>query len=293
MTALLLAAGLSALDAQAEPGAWTPSPPSCDAEPEAMSDAETDQPEEEFTIDELAARSKVPSRTIRFYQSKKALPSPKLRGRVAYYDQRHLERLELIANLQDRGLRINAIRDLLASMERGDVSVTEWLGLSDELRSPWADDQPRMLTEDELLDFAKSVDGKPRPGLIADLERLHLLERQGDRFVVRSPSLLTISLKLEAAGVDLETAAGAADILRKHLSKAAGELARFFFDHAGSGFGRDGSAEELSAALGALRPLGVEAVKVIFSKEIERELRTLAESGRAAKIPARNRRRKR
>lgn len=293
MSALLLSAGLAALDEREGPGAWTASPGSCDADPEAMTEADTEQPDQEFTIDELAARSKVPSRTIRFYQSKKALPPPKLRGRVAFYDQRHLERLELIANLQDRGLRINAIRDLLTSMERGDVSVTEWLGLSDELRSPWADDQPRMLAEAELLDFAQSVDGKPRPGLISDLERLGLLERQGDRFVVRSPSLLTISLKLEAAGVDLETAAGAADILRKHLSKAASELARFFFDHAGSGFGRDGSAEELSHALGALRPLGVEAVKVIFSKEIERELRTLAESGRAAKIPARNRRRKR
>jgi len=248
---------------------------------------------EVFTIDELAALTKVPSRTIRFYQSRKALAPPKLKGRVAYYDRRHVERLELIASLQDRGLRINAIRDLLASMERGDVSVTEWLGLSDELTSPWGDDQPRVMTEGELLEVAGRGDERARPGLIADLERYRLIERQGDRFFVRSPTLLGISLKLEQAGVDLQTAAGSADILRKHLSKAASELARFFFDHAGSGFGRDGSPEELSQALGALRPLGVEAVQLIFSKEIERELRSLAESGRAARIPARNKRRRR
>ena len=41
----------------------------------------------EFTIDELAAETQVPSRTIRFYQSKKALPAPERRGRKAVYTE--------------------------------------------------------------------------------------------------------------------------------------------------------------------------------------------------------------
>jgi len=40
---------------------------------------------DEYTIDDLAAVSRVPSRTIRFYQSKGALQSPKIKGRVAFY----------------------------------------------------------------------------------------------------------------------------------------------------------------------------------------------------------------
>ena len=42
-----------------------------------------------------------------------ALMPPEIRGRVAYYGPAHVERLKLIAQLQDRGLRIDAIRDLL------------------------------------------------------------------------------------------------------------------------------------------------------------------------------------
>ena len=74
-----------------------------------------------LTIDELAATSRVPSRTIRFYQSRGALMTPEIRGRVAYYGKPHLERLKLIAQLQDRGLRIDAIGDLMKRIDRGEV----------------------------------------------------------------------------------------------------------------------------------------------------------------------------
>jgi MerR HTH family regulatory protein len=51
--------------------------------------------EAELTIDELAADSRIPSRTIRFYQQKGVLLPPVIKGRVAYYGPRHKERLEL------------------------------------------------------------------------------------------------------------------------------------------------------------------------------------------------------
>ena len=41
-----------------------------------------------------------------------------------------MERLKLIAQLQDRGLRIDAIRDLLASIDRGELDLAEWLGVA-------------------------------------------------------------------------------------------------------------------------------------------------------------------
>ena len=63
----------------------------------------------EYTIDELAAATRVPSRTIRFYQQAGALPKPQIRGRVAFYGDEHVERLKLVADLQDRGLRMKAI----------------------------------------------------------------------------------------------------------------------------------------------------------------------------------------
>ncbi|MFA9411238.1 MAG: helix-turn-helix domain-containing protein, partial [Deltaproteobacteria bacterium] len=82
----------------------------------------TEQDEAKYTIDQLAAHTGVPSRTIRFYQSKGALPAPVRRGRKAYYDARHVERLGLIARLQDRGLQIRAIRNLLDQLDCGQAS---------------------------------------------------------------------------------------------------------------------------------------------------------------------------
>lgn len=192
----------------------------------------------EYTIDELAAASRVPSRTIRFYQSKGALPHPQIRGRVAIYGPSHLDRLELIARLQDRGLRIDAIRELTARIDKGELDVNEWLGIDAQLQVPWADDQPRTATEAELYDLA----GSKRPGLLGDLLRAKLVKRHGDVYLVRSPALLQIATRLEAAGVDLVTATGGAEIIRKHMARTADDLATFFFKQAREGFGQIGRA---------------------------------------------------
>jgi DNA-binding transcriptional MerR regulator len=152
-----------------------------------------------YTIDELAAVARVPSRTIRFYQSKGALMAPEIRGRLAHYGDAHVERLKLIAQLQDRGLRIDAIGDLLKSIDRGELDLAEWLGVEQQIQAPWANDQPRTVSESELYDLA----GTRRPGLLADLVRARLVERHGEVYLLRSPALLTVSMKLEAVGVDL------------------------------------------------------------------------------------------
>src|SRR5262249_51299955 len=132
----------------------------------------------EYTIDELAAVARVPSRTIRFYQSKGALMGPEIRGRVAFYGAAHLERLKLIAQLQDRGLRVDAIRDLTASLDRGELDLAEWLGVEREVQASWANDQPRTVNEEELYEIA----GTRRPGLLGDLLRTRVVERHGDVF---------------------------------------------------------------------------------------------------------------
>src|SRR6185437_15123366 len=208
-----------------------------------MSTAPEEPPPPGQTIDELAALSKVPSRTIRFYQAKGVLPRPELRGLVAYYGPAHVERLKLIASLQDRGLRIDTIRDLLARIDKGELDINEWLGLDAQLQGPWANDQPRTVTEAELVEMV----GEARPGLIAALVRAKLALRHGDVFLVKSPALLHVAARLLAAGVDLEITSEAAEILRKHLGRAAGDLAEHFFAHAREGFGRDATPENLAA----------------------------------------------
>jgi len=247
-----------------------------------MADAE--KSDSGYTIDELAALSRVPSRTIRFYQAKRALPRPEIRGRVAHYGDVHLERLKLIASLQDRGLSIDAIRELTTRIDKGELDVNEWLGLEAQLRTPWANDQPRTVTEAELYELA----GVKRPALIADLLRVKLMARHGEVFLVTSPALLAVAMKLEAAGVDLDTAVRGSEIIRKHLARAADELATHFVSHAL----RDDDGDQGSAKVfEALRPMGFEAVRVVFGQEMERVLRNLVSSGKSAALPKRAKRR--
>lgn len=242
-----------------------------------------DAPTQEYTIDDLAAVSRVPSRTIRFYQSKGLLEAPTMRGRVAFYDQRHLDRLALIAQLQDRGLRIEAIRELVKRIDEGEVDVGEWLGLEAQLKAPWANDRPRTVNEEELL----ALVGSKRPGLIGDLVRAELVKREGDVFFVPSPGLLHVATKLEEAGVDLTVAAAANQILRRHLARAAEELTQYFFKHATDAHI---GGTDFAKTFEELRPVGLEAVRLVFGQEIERQLRELVASGKTTKLPARRKR---
>ena len=250
------------------------------ASSDPMKEATETSPEPEYTIDELAHEARIPSRTIRFYQSKGALTAPTIRGRVAYYNSSHVERLKLIASLQDRGLSIRAIRDLLSQADKGELALGEWLGLEAQLQEPWANDRPKVVTKEEL----ESIIGEARPGIVADLLRLNLIERQADTYILRSPALLDVALRLESAGVDLETAAGASQLVRKHLHRAAAEATAYFFKRIGEGFGRNIAAGDIPGAFQALRPVGIEAVRIMFAQEMEKELRKLVESGATAEL---------
>ncbi len=253
---------------------------------EGEGEASEDSPA--YTIDELAATTGIPSRTIRFYQSSGVLPRPDKRGRIAYYGPQHVERLELIGKMQDRGLRMRAIKDLVGQIESGEVALSEWLGLEDQLSSAWVDDAPKLLNRaqlDELL-------GSRRPGFLADLARNGLLESQTeDAWLVPSPGLLQVALELEDAGVSVAVATRASEILQKHLSKAARELAGFFAERAGDGFGKDDSVVGISDAYQRLRSVGLESVRLIFAREMEQVLRKMVESGEAARIDKKKRRR--
>lgn len=245
-----------------------------------------DESSQELTIDELAAASRVPSRTIRFYQSRGALMNPEIRGRVAYYGKQHVERLKLIAQLQDRGLRIDAIGDLVKRIDRGEVDLAEWLGVEEQMQAPWALDHARTVTEAELYEIA----GSRRPGLLADLTRAQIVERKGDVYLLASPALLALAIKLESVGIDLETAAEASAILRKHLRRSVGDLVELFVDQIEDGHVPIDNAGKLFETF---RSVGVESVRVLFAREMEGELRKLLASGKLASLSARARKKKR
>jgi len=221
----------------------------------------------ELTIDELAAKTRVPSRTIRFYQSQGVLPKPELRGRVAIYGPAHVERLELVAELQERGLQIKAISEQLERVGTGELALHEWLGLDDQLKQPWADDAPKLVTAAELKPMIADL----RP---AELARVGLIEKRGDSWLVPSVARLTLAVNLSRAGVELDLVVEASRLLRKRLGKAAEELAELFLARGKKG-----------RVLQELRSSALEATRLIFAQEMERVLREWTDSGRTANLP--------
>lgn len=245
----------------------------------AMADPQTKPEDGEMTIDDLAAHTRIPSRTIRFYQSSGALPKPTIRGRVAYYGPAHVARLEQITVLQDRGLQIKAIRDVLARADKGEFSLQEWLGSHDQLSTPWAGDRPRVMSEEELQ---KELSGR-RPGLVAELMRIGAVERRSGSYFVESPGLLTLALRLDGAGVPLASVEGAFKLLRKHISRLAEDLTSYFVKNA------DALGDRPDSALDELRPVSIEAVRLIFAREMDRTVGEATETGAVVELTKKRR----
>ena len=234
--------------------------------------------ERELTIDELAAETHVPTRTIRFYQSTGALPKPTIKGRVAYYGQAHVERLANITALQDRGLQIKAIREVLDRAERGEFDVADWLGTHDKLTSPWTPDAPKVMTAAELQ---AELEGR-RPGILGELVRVGAVERRGDAYLVESPALFAMALRLERVGVPVDTLRAALELMKKHLGRLAGDLTDFLVENADAfGDGDDAYAE--------LRPVTLDAVRIVFGRAMDRSLAKAKESRAAAAFRPRRR----
>ena len=231
-----------------------------------------------YSLGELAAASGVSERTIRYYQAEDVLPRPTKKGRDAVYADDHLERLRLIGELRDRGLKLHTIRELVAN-DHPARTVSEWLGVDATLTAPWSDDKPRAVSREELAMMVARQAGE-RPGLVGELQDAGYVRLQRDgTWLVPSPALLDHALRLGRAGVDVELTGRMRDLLRRRLSKAVDDTVKLFAERTGAGFAGAATPEELAIAVGALRPIAREMTSVILAQEVERALAELVQSG--------------
>lgn len=233
-------------------------------------DAEEAPPSDMMSLEELAELTGVAPRTIRFYQTKKLLQPPSKDpkdARLARYGAEHAERLRLIGELHDRGLKLPAIKNLL---EEGDAStrIADWLGLDDSLRGSWRNDAPRLVDREEL---AKLLAPTP-PGTQGFLEDAGLVVRQGNAWLISDPSLLDLTVRLVADGVRIDLVLEAGAILQKQLGKAAAQLVDLFVKALGEGFG---AGVDTATLVEALRPAAGDAARIIFGQQLERAIEQL------------------
>ena len=119
------------------------------------------------------------------------------------------------------------------------------------------------------------------PGTQGQLEDAGLLLRQGTSWLIPSPNLLDLCLRLVRDGVRIDLVVEAGEILQKHLRKAADELIELFVTALGQGFG---AGADTATLVNALRPAAGDAAGVIFGLQLERAIAALlADTKRLAK----------
>jgi DNA-binding transcriptional MerR regulator len=108
-----------------------------------------------MTIQELADRAEVTTRTIRYYVEQGVLPPPE-RGRPAEYTDEHIKRLALIKRLKEQYLPLEEIRD---TMQRLDMDAVERLV---EETSPPQQEVIQQQKPESAADYIAGVLGRGR-----------------------------------------------------------------------------------------------------------------------------------
>lgn len=182
---------------------------------------------EEFTIDQLAARSGVPSRTIRQYQTTGLLPPPERKGRVGMYAENHVERLAAISRLQERGYSLAGMIDLFESwaLGRGLGHVIGEGGDRPANPEPAIDEAPVYFDHEQLLEAVPwlSKVATRKAATVASLITRRVPSEMG--WIVRSPAMLTIVAELIEAGVTVSEAINLSASLQATADELASKIA--------------------------------------------------------------------
>jgi DNA-binding transcriptional MerR regulator len=180
-----------------------------------------------MTIDELATRTGVTSRTIREYQSVGVLAPPTKVGRVGNYDETHLRRLNAIAQLQARGYSLAGIRDLFEAWESGQ-SLTAVLGVDAAAASSSVDERAAVFDAEQLEGFVPGIVRKR--GLRERAVRAGLIEAFNDKWLVCSPSMLQLVADSVGMGIKADRAIDVAASLTDASATVAARATALFID---------------------------------------------------------------
>lgn len=174
---------------------------------------------EEFTVDELAARAQMTVRNVRAYAGRGLIAAPRLEGRTGYYTLEHLQRLQLIRQLIDRGYTLAAVEKAIArTPEHG---AGHALDLMNILELPHDDGQVEEMSRDDLAALA----GVARDDrLIDSMEKFGLVEwADDDHEVVRllQPVVVRTGAAAVAIGLAPEAVIALFPILQSRLREIA------------------------------------------------------------------------
>nr|WSX53934.1 MerR family transcriptional regulator [Streptomyces sp. NBC_00974] len=158
-----------------------------------------DRPAARYTVEELSRIVGMSPRNVRAHQSRKLLQPPVRRGRVGYYDDTHVRRLEHIVSLQRQGFNLVSIGAILGAEGRDD--------------------------DREKLTTALQRAIRERPGVFHSLNRHGVLgwDEEGAVRIAR-PGVLRAALDLVRAGIPAAVTLLCLARLLDRIDGAAAEL---------------------------------------------------------------------
>lgn len=220
---------------------------------------------EEFTIDELAARTGTTVRTIRFYSENGLLPPAERRGRQAYYGAPHRIRLELVQQLQQHGYALAAIGKVIARLPEN--ATAHDLAVRAALLTPWTPAEAETLDLHTLQErVGRSLDDRE----IELLVMIGAVQRGDDgTFTVRQ-SALDPAINLIKADLPADTFGTATKILDRHIDQMADELSVLAFGWMRSA--GEHSLDRFVSLLPDLRQWALHAIVDRFTEGIDKAI---------------------
>jgi len=198
----------------------------------------------EYRIEELARTAGVAVDTVRFYQGRGLLPTPRRDGRVTWYGDVHVERLQRIRALQQRGFTLSIIRRFLdGELEPSDEALVA------AVTAPTAPED-ETLTLDELS--ARS--GIPI-AVIHALEQAEILApvsisgAGAEQFRASDVQALSAGMRLLEAGIPLQDLLALATEHARNTAQTARRAVELFDHHIRERLQAEGSGPDVSTRL--------------------------------------------
>jgi DNA-binding transcriptional MerR regulator len=236
----------------------------------------------ELTVGELAERVGMTVRNLREWRTLGLLPPAELRGRVGYYPDTVVARVERIKQLHEQGFPLELIRRML---EASDGYGDDVMGLASALRAPFREEEAPVV---DLAELARRW-GSLSPAKLRRAEKLGLIRRRrGARYEFTSATVARVGDALHELGLSLTQMLDATAEIRAHTDAIAELFEQVWMRHIWEPFLESGAPEErlpeLRQTLAEVQPLALDAVIALFTvameakveegiaREVEREL---------------------
>jgi DNA-binding transcriptional MerR regulator len=226
-----------------------------------------------LTIDQLADRSGITVRNIRYYAARGLLPPPQLRGRTGLYGPDHLARLELVSELSALGFTLSAIESHLERLPPHAGHAE--LALHRALLTPWVPEEIEEVDRAELEKRAGRALSDEDVDSLRDLGAVTPLP--DGRFQLHGAGTLGSALTVIESDLPTDVWRRAHGLIEKHTTALAEDLMAMFQDEVLQPYrDRGHRADErnrLAAALSQLKPVTVLGLVTAFGRAVNRTIR--------------------